>query len=61
MGRKLRHAFNEVLKAAGELHCEDMHHKQSQYHEKDHVCPVEYNLGRQINIVREYLKEHDLI
>jgi len=29
MGRKLRHAFNEVLKAAGEYKCEDMYHKET--------------------------------
>jgi hypothetical protein len=58
--KALRFAFNTVLNAAEGLRCETLHHENKQYHEADEVCPAEYHMQRQVHIVREYMKQHDI-
>ena len=55
--KQLRYSFNCVLDAAEKLRCEDLHHKNKDYHPLSNVGPVEYRLNRQIHVVREYAKE----
>lgn len=58
--KALRFAFNQVLQAAGGLKCRDLHHPKKHLHGDDEVCKAEYHLARQISIIQEYMKEHEL-
>lgn len=53
--KELRYAFNEVLNAAENMRCENLHHAKKHQHKIDEMCPVEYNIQRQAYIVREYM------
>jgi hypothetical protein len=56
MKRSLRHAFEVVLQHAENAHCADLHHTAKQRHTSGHLCPAEYNLVKQANLVRKFLK-----
>ena len=58
--KKLRYAFNKVLKAAEETKCEDLHHPKKHQHAHDEMCPAEHHLQRQTHLIREYMKEQGI-
>jgi len=58
--KELRFAFNEILNAVENLRCESLHHEKKHKHEADEMCPVEYHMQRQANIVREYMKQNGI-
>jgi len=59
--KKLRHALISVIEFAENAKCKDLHHRKLQLHPLDEICPAEYELQKQANIVREYAKAHGLI
>lgn len=56
--KALRYAFNSVLEAAGKLECDDFNHELKNQHKVDVMCPVEYELAKQISIVKSYMEEN---
>ena len=54
--KKLKYAFDRVIKAAEETKCESLHHAKKHRHEAGEMCPAEYELHKQANIIREYMK-----
>ena len=58
--KKLRFAFNSVLNIAEKAECKDLHHKKGQYHNHDFICPVEYEIGKNIEIVRQYMEDNEI-
>jgi len=56
MKRSLRYAFKVVLQHAENAHCADLHHTAKQRHDRGQLCPAEYNLTKQANLIREFLK-----
>lgn len=57
---QLRHAFNEVINAAEQLRCEDMHHNKKDQHGHDEICPVEYRLHKHIHMLQKHMKKQGL-
>ncbi len=55
--RKIRFALNTVVAAADRVVCEDLHHPKKWAHERDEVCPAEYNIQCQIHTLQEFMKE----
>ena len=56
MKRSLRHAFEVVLQHAEHAHCAYLHHTAKQRHKSGELCPAEYNLSKQANLIRKFLK-----
>ena len=54
----IRFALAEVLRAAEQYTCENMHHRSRDRHEYGMVCPVEYRLNQQIDIIRKYMQDN---
>ena len=55
--RSMRYSLARVVDAASKLECEDLHHKQSQLHDLDFMCPVKYELDKHIMLVEEFMLE----
>jgi hypothetical protein len=52
------HYIKLVLEAATKhCECENLHHKESDFHEYDYACPAEYRLSKAIYEVEKMLKE----
>ena len=58
--KRLRHVFNEVIRHAENDKCNNMHHKKSHQHAIGDTCPVEYELSRNIYLLRQYMKSNDI-
>lgn len=58
--KELRHAFNQVLSYADSAQCKDLHHKPKQRHSCDVMCPSEYELQKQVCLIREFMKENNI-
>lgn len=56
--KELRYSFNKVIDAAESLRCENLHHEKKHYHESGFLCPVEYEIQKHCNILREYMKDN---
>ena len=56
-----RYAFNLISSIAESATCNDLHHKKAHRHKNDEVCKAHYELSRQIHVLREHLKEKDII
>ena len=57
----LKYAFDSIIERALNAQCKDLHHKQSERHPSDHICPVEYEIGRQAQVLRQHMKEMGLV
>jgi len=55
LSKKMRYAFNVVLSEAENARCENLHHKTKDQHDSDQLCPVEYNIQRQVNLIRDFI------
>ena len=58
--KEIRHAFNVLIAHAENATCDDLHHPTKWRHADDKVCPASYDLHKQANLLREYMKENDL-
>jgi hypothetical protein len=58
--KEIRYAFNTVIEIALKVRCEDLHHALKHQHDEGEFCPVEYAIGRQTHLLREYMKEQGL-
>jgi hypothetical protein len=55
--KELRYAFNKVINVAMDVRCEDLHHPNNQTHEPLEQCRVEYEISRQVWLLRQHMKE----
>jgi len=55
--RNLIYAFNTVIAIARLSDCGDLHHKKSQLHARDELCPVLYELELSIHLLSVYLQK----
>ena len=55
--KSLRFSFNRVIGAASRNKCADLHHKRSQHHEINEVCPVEYEIQRHVEVIKQHMKD----
>lgn len=58
--KELRYSFLTVINAAESKRCEELHHKPSQKHQVGYACPVEYELQKNANNLREYMKAQSI-
>jgi len=58
--KELRYSFLTVINAAESKRCEELHHTPSQRHKSGELCPVEYELQKHANNLREYMKQQSI-
>ena len=57
--KEIRHAFIQIITLAENAKCKDLNHpRKEQQHGEEFLCPVEYELQKNANIVREFAKAH---
>ena len=56
----IKRSFVNVIYAAQEQKCEDLHHEIAQLHKNDEPCPAVLELGEHIRNVREYMKKQGI-
>lgn len=55
--KELRYSFNKVIDVVESLTCEHLHHEKKHYHKSD-FCPVEAEIKKHCDILREYMEEN---
>lgn len=55
--KKLRYAYAVVMGIASEAKCESLHHGKGLRHDTSSICPVEYEIQQQVEIVRQHFKD----
>lgn len=58
---QLRCAFEQVISAAEQVGCEDLHHPLKHQHKDDERCKAEYHLGDQIHVLSQFMREQGVI
>jgi hypothetical protein len=58
--KEIRHAFNVLITHAENAKCVDLHPPKKWTHSHDELCPAAYNIHKQANILRDYMKVNDL-
>lgn len=53
--KERRYAINYILKLAGDVPCELLHHKKKHKHSCDELCGAEYHRDRQLYLIEEIL------
>ena len=58
--KEIKRSLVNVIYAAQEQKCEDLHHKTAHLHKNDEPCPAVAELGEHIKNVREYMKKEGI-
>ena len=55
--KAMRYSFNKVISIADKARCHDLDHKAGQHHEFNEMCPVEYEMQKHIQALKQHMKE----
>jgi len=54
--KQLKYSMNQLINHAESARCKDLHHRKKDMHDYDVMCPVEYELHKHANNLKEYIK-----